>query len=270
MNNLFSIRDKVIVITGGTGVLGRTIASYLAKEGSKVVILGRKEDIGNTIVSEINDSGGDSVFYKTDVLNREELEECCDKILKRYGRIDALLNAAGGNMPGATISPEQNFFDLQMNHFQKVVNLNLTGTVLPTQVFLEPMVDRKEGSIINFTSMAAFRPMTRVAGYAAAKAGISNFTQYMAHEVASKFGEGIRVNAIAPGFFITEQNRSLLTNPDGSYTQRGLAVIRQTPFKRFGNPEELCGTVQYLISDASSFVTGTIAVVDGGFNTFAM
>lgn len=270
MNNLFSIKDKVIVITGGTGVLGRTIASYLSKEGSKVVILGRKEDVGSNLVTEINQNGGDSVFYKTDVLNREELEECRDKILKRYGRIDALLNAAGGNMPGATISPEQNFFDLQMNHFQKVVNLNLTGTVLPTQVFLEPMVDRKEGSIINFTSMAAFRPMTRVAGYAAAKAGISNFTQYMAHEVASKFGEGIRVNAIAPGFFITEQNRSLLTNPDGSYTQRGQAVIRQTPFKRFGNPEELCGTIQYLISDASSFVTGTIAVVDGVFNTFAM
>ena len=148
--------------------------------------------------------------------------------------------------------------------------MNLTATVLPTQVFLEPMVEQKKGSIVNFSSMAAFRPMTRVAGYAAAKAGISNFTQYMAHEVALKFGEGIRVNAIAPGFFITEQNRNLLTNPDGTFTERGNDVIRQTPFRRFGKPEELCGTTQYLISDASSFVTGTVAVVDGGFNTFAM
>ena len=154
--------------------------------------------------------------------------------------------------------------------FQKVLNLNLTGTVIPTQVFLRPMVEKGKGSIINFSSMAAFRPMTRVCGYAAAKAGISNFTAYMAHETAIKFGEGIRVNAIAPGFFITEQNRALLTNPDGSYTERGKDVIRQTPFGRMGKPEELCGTIQYLMSDAAAFVTGTVAVVDGGFNIFAM
>ena len=184
--------------------------------------------------------------------------------------MDALINAAGGNMPGATIAPSDTFFDLSIEDFDKVLQLNLTGTVLPTQIFLEPMVKQGKGSIINISSMAAFRPMTRVAGYAAAKAGISNFTQYLAHETALKFGEGIRVNAIAPGFFITEQNRSLLTNPDASFTERGNDVIRQTPFRRFGKPEELCGTVQYLISDASSFVTGTVAVVDGGFNTFAM
>lgn len=162
------------------------------------------------------------------------------------------------------------FFDLKVDEFQKVLNLNLTGTVLPTQVFLKPMVEQKKGAIVNFSSMAAFRPMTRVCGYAAAKAGISNFTAFMANEVATKFGEGIRVNAIAPGFFLTEQNRTLLTNEDGTYTQRGNDVIRQTPFKRFGKAEELCGTIQYLISDASSFVTGTVAVVDGGFNAFAM
>lgn len=173
-------------------------------------------------------------------------------------------------MPGATIAPSDTFFDLSVEDFDKVLQLNLTGTVLPTEIFLEPMVKQGKGSIINISSMAAFRPMTRVAGYAAAKAGISNFTQYLAHETALKFGEGIRVNAIAPGFFITEQNRSLLTNPDASFTERGNDVIRQTPFRRFGKPEELCGTVQYLISDASSFVTGTVAVVDGGFNTFAM
>lgn len=150
------------------------------------------------------------------------------------------------------------------------LELNLVGTVLPTQIFLKPMVEQKKGAIVNFSSMAAFRPLTRVCGYASAKAGISNFTAYMATEIAKKFGEGIRINAIAPGFFLTEQNRSLLTNPDGTYTQRGQDVIRQTPFGRMGRPEELCGTIQYLISEASSFVTGTVAIVDGGFNTFAM
>lgn len=270
MNNLFNIKDNVTVITGGTGVLGRAIAKYLALEGAKVIILGRKEEIGNAIVEEITKEGGCCEFMKTDVMDKAVVQQNCDDIIAKYGRIDTLLNAAGGNMPGATITPDQTFFDLQSEQFEKVLNLNLTGTVIPTQIFLKPMVEQGKGSIINFSSMAAFRPMTRVCGYAAAKAGISNFTAYMATECAKKFGEGIRVNAIAPGFFITEQNRSLLTNPDGTYTQRGQDVIRQTPFGRMGNPEELCGTVHYLMSDASKFVTGTVAVVDGGFNTFAM
>ena len=270
MNNLFNIKDNVTVITGGTGVLGRAIAKYLALEGAKVIILGRKEEIGNAIVEEITKEGGCCEFMKTDVMDKAVVQQNCDDIIAKYGRIDTLLNAAGGNMPGATITPDQTFFDLQSEQFEKVLNLNLTGTVIPTQIFLKPMVAQGKGSIINFSSMAAFRPMTRVCGYAAAKAGISNFTAYMATECAKKFGEGIRVNAIAPGFFITEQNRSLLTNPDGTYTQRGQDVIRQTPFGRMGDPEELCGTVHYLMSDASKFVTGTVAVVDGGFNTFAM
>lgn len=270
MNNLFNITGNVTVITGGTGVLGRTIARYLALQGAKVIILGRKEEVGNQIAAEISAEGGICEFMKTDVMNQAVVKQNCDEIISRYGRIDTLLNAAGGNMPGATIPPDKTFFDLQVDQFQTVLNLNLTGTVIPTQVFLEPMVKQGKGSIINFSSMAAFRPMTRVAGYAAAKAGISNFTAFMATECAKKFGEGIRVNAIAPGFFITEQNRSLLTNPDGTYTQRGQDVIRQTPFGRMGDPEELCGTIHYLMSDASKFVTGTVAVVDGGFNAFAM
>ena len=270
MKNLFNIKDKVVVITGGTGVLGKAIALHLAEEGAKVVILGRKAEVGNAIVNEIKTNGGEALFLTTDVMNREILEQNLADILKAYGRIDALLNAAGGNMPGATIAPTGTFFDLKIEEFQRVLELNLTGTVLPTQVFLKPMVEQKAGAIVNFSSMAAFRPMTRVAGYAAAKAGISNFTAFMATEVAKKFGEGIRVNAIAPGFFLTEQNRALLTNPDGSYTERGQDVNRQTPFGRMGCAEELCGTIQYLISDASSFVTGTVAVVDGGFNAFAM
>lgn len=270
MANLFSVKDKVVVITGGTGVLGKAIAAHLAEEGAKVVILGRKAEVGNEIVNEIKAKGGEAMFLVTNVLDAAVLEQNLADILKAYGRVDALLNAAGGNMPGATIAPTGNFFDLKIDEFQKVLDLNLTGTVLPTQVFLQPMVAQKTGAIVNFSSMAAFRPMTRVAGYAAAKAGISNFTSFMATEVAKKFGEGIRVNAIAPGFFLTEQNRTLLTNPDGTYTERGQDVIRQTPFGRMGRAEELCGTIQYLISDAASFVTGTVAVVDGGFNAFAM
>ena len=270
MNNLFDIKGNVTVITGGTGVLGRAIAKYLALNGAKVIILGRKEDVGNQLAAEICAEGGECEFMKTDVMNTEVVKKNCEDILAKYGRIDTLLNAAGGNMPGATIPPDKNFFDLQVDQFQTVLNLNLTGTVIPTQVFLEPMVRQGKGSIINFSSMAAFRPLTRVAGYAAAKAGISNFTAFMATECAKKFGEGIRVNAIAPGFFLTEQNRSLLTNPDGTYTQRGQDVIRQTPFGRMGRAEELCGTIQYLISEAASFVTGTVAIVDGGFNAYAM
>ena len=270
MNNLFDIKGYVVAITGGTGVLGRTIAKYLALNGAKVIILGRKEDVGAEIVADIKKAGGECDFLKTDVMNQEVVQQNCDYIVEKYGRIDTLLNAAGGNMKGATITPEQTFFDLEAKQFQTVLDLNLTGTVIPTQVFLRPMVNQGKGSIINFSSMAAFRPMTRVCGYAAAKAGISNFTAFMATECAKKFGEGIRVNAIAPGFFITEQNRSLLTNPDGTFTQRGQDVIRQTPFGRMGEPEELCGTIHYLMSDAAKFVTGTVAVVDGGFNCFAM
>ena len=270
MNELFNIKDQVVVITGGTGVLGRCIAKYLAKEGAKVVVMGRKAEIGNEIVADIKAQGGEAMFQVTDVMDAAKVEENLQDILKAYGRVDALLNAAGGNMPGATIAPTGNFFDLDPEQFKRVLDLNLTGTVIPTQIFLKPMVEQGKGSIINFSSMAAFRPMTRVCGYAAAKAGISNFTAFMANEVASKFTEKIRVNAIAPGFFLTEQNLLLLTDGKGNLTERGKDVIRQTPFKRFGEPEELCGTIHYLISDAAKFVTGTVAVVDGGFNTFAM
>ena len=250
--------------------MNRGIAKYLSLNGAKVIILRRKEYVGAEIVADIQKAGGECEFLKTDVMNQDVVQQNCDYIIGKYGRIDTLLNAAGGNMKGATITPEQTFFDLEAKQFQTVLDLNLTGTVIPTQVFLRPMVKQGKGSIINFSSMAAFRPMTRVCGYAAAKAGISNFTAFMATECAKKFGEGIRVNAIAPGFFITEQNRALLTNPDGTFTQRGQDVIRQTPFGRMGEPEELCGTIHYLMSDAAKFVTGTVAVVDGGFNCFAM
>lgn len=270
MNNLFSIQDQVIVITGGTGILGRCVAAYLANEGAKIVILGRNKNVGQTIVNQIKENEGSAIFLETDVMNSQLVEQNVNDVLSEYGRVDGLLNAAGGNMSGATISPDGTFFDLKAEDFRRVVDLNLTGTVIPTQAFLKPMVKQGKGSIINFSSMSAFRPLTRVCGYSAAKAGISNFTKFLSNEVASKFTEKIRVNAIAPGFFLTEQNRTLLTNADGSLTKRGEDVIRQTPFKRFGHPEELCGTIHYLLSDASSFVTGTVAVVDGGFESFAM
>ena len=270
MNELFSVKDKVVVITGGTGVLGACIGEYLALEGAKVVLLGRRKEEGDRIVNDVAAKGGEAIFLTTDVMSADAVQRNCDEIMSRYGRVDALLNAAGGNMPGATIQPDGSIFDLKVEDFQKVLDLNLTGTVIPTQIFLKPMVEAGKGAIVNFSSMAAFRPLTRVLGYAAAKAGISNFTAFMANEVATKFSPSIRVNAIAPGFFLTNQNRARLTNPDGSLTSRGADVIRQTPFKRFGRPEELCGTIQYLISDASAFVTGTVAIVDGGFNAFAM
>ena len=270
MNNLFDIKDKVVVITGGTGTLGRTISSYLAEQGAKIVIMGRKAEVGNAIVQGIKEKGGDAMYLTTDVVKQEILEQNLVDIMEAYGRVDALLNAAGGNLSGATIPPNSTFFDLHIADFQKVLELNLTGTVLPTQVFLKQMAVQGKGAIVNFSSMSAFRPLTRVAGYGVAKAGVSNFTAFMATEVAKKFSTGIRVNAIAPGFFLTEQNRTLLTNPDGSWTQRGKDIIHQTPMGRMGKPEELCGTIHYLISDASQFVTGTVAIVDGGFNVFTI
>ena len=268
--SLFDIKDQVVVITGGTGVLGRAIGSHLAREGAKVVLLGRRKDVGEELAEDIRKQGGHATFMVCDVTDIEAVNQVRDEVVRLYGRVDALLNAAGGNMPGATIPPGKTLFDVQVEEFQRVLNVNLTGTLIPTQAFLKPMTEAGHGSIVNFSSMAAFRPLSRVMGYAAAKAGISNLTAFLANEVASKFSPCIRGNAIAPGFFLTDQNRSLLTTPDGELTERGNDIIRQTPFKRFGKPEELCGTIQYLISEASAFVTGTVAVVDGGFNVFAI
>ena len=267
---LFDIQNKVVVMTGATGVLGSTISTYLAEQGAKVVLLGRNTEKGQGLVARIKENGGEAMFLATDVMNKELLEQNLADVLAAYGTVDVLINAAGGNMPGATIPPDKTFFDLREEDMRQVINLNLVGTMLPTQVFLRPMAEKGSGAVLNFTSMSAFRPLTRVAGYGVAKAGVSNFTAYMATEVAHKFSPEIRVNAIAPGFFLTEQNRTLLTNADGSLTARGQDIIRQTPMHRMGEPNDLCGTVHYLISDASRFVTGTVAVVDGGFNVFSI
>ncbi len=268
--DLFDIKDKIIVITGGYGVLGTCISKYLAQQGSTVIVLGRNKEKGSTLIDEITRSGGKADFIISDVTDKTILTQNREEILHKYGRIDILINAAGGNMPGATIGENNNIFDLDTDAFQDVVNLNLMGTLLPTTIFMEAMVKSGAGNIINFSSMSALRPLTRVAGYGSAKAAVTNFTQYMAGELATKFGEKFRVNAIAPGFFLTEQNRTLLTNPDNTLTARGKTIVAHTPFRRFGNPDELLGSVHYLISDASQFVTGSVLVVDGGFNAFSI
>ncbi len=268
--NLFSIEGKVVVITGGCGVLGSDMAQYLAGEKARVVILDRTVDKGNELVAKIKADGGEALFLATDVLDQAVLEQNRQDIVSAYGKIDVLVNAAGGNMAGATIAPDKTIFDLELDAFKKVVDLNLFGTVLPTMVFAKAMVDNGAGNIINIASESALRPLTRVAGYGAAKSAVANFTKYMAGELALKFGERFRVNALAPGFFITEQNRALLTNPDGSYTDRAKTILAHTPYGRFGEADELLGSLHYLISDASKFVSGTILVIDGGFDAFSI
>ena len=270
MYDLFNIQGKVIVMTGGTGVLGTSMVEYLAAHGAKMAVLARNRKKGDELVAKIKSNGGDAIFVQTDVTDEVVLKQNADQIISTYGRIDVLINGAGGNMPGAIIGPDNTIFDLKIDDFRKVVDLNLMGTVIPTLIFAENMVKNGRGNIINISSESALRPLTRVAGYGAAKAAVSNFTKYMAGELAIKFGENFRVNAIAPGFFITEQNRTLLTNPDGSYSDRGKNIIAHTPFRRFGVPEDLLGTLHYLVSDASKFVTGTVAVVDGGFDAFSI
>lgn len=270
MNKLFDISGKVIVITGGYGALGTAMAEYLAKEGGSIVILGRSKEKGEPLANKIKTAGGKALFLSSDVSDKKILEQNRTDILKTYGKIDVLINAAGGNMPGATIAPDKTIFDLDMDAFKQVVDLNLFGTILPTLVFAKAMVENGEGNIINISSESAFRPLTRVAGYGAAKAAVANFTKYMAGELALKFGEKFRVNALTPGFFIGDQNRALLINPDGSYTDRAKTILAHTPYGRFGEVEELLGSLHYLISDASKFVSGTILVVDGGFDAFSI
>ncbi len=265
---MFNIQGKTAIVTGGTGVLGSVMAQGLAEAGVNVVIIGRRKEAGEALVDSFKKKNLKAKFVQADVLKADDLLRAKDEIEKYFGDADILVNAAGGNMPGAIITPQQTFFDLNMEEFGKVVDLNLTGTVLPTKIFCEGMARRKKGVIINIASMSSFRAITRVVGYSAAKSAVMNFTEWLAIEMSKKFGEGIRVNGIAPGFFITEQNRNLLTNPDGTYTERGQNAINSTPFNRFGQPDELVGTLIWLCSDASKFVTGVTVPVDGGFNVF--
>ncbi len=267
--NIFSLANKVIVVTGGTGILGASFVKALALAGAKVAILGRNADVANQRAKEINDNGGDALAVVADVLNEESLVGAKEQILAKYKKIDGLVNGAGGNMPGAVVDPSASVFDLDMDSLNKVMNLNLFGTILPTQVFGQEIAKNGCGSIVNISSMASQRAITKVLGYSLAKSAIDGYTKWFSTELANRYGDKIRMNAIAPGFFLTEQNRDLLTNPDGTFKERGNLVIKQTPFKRFGTADELEGALVWLLSDASKFVTGSIINVDGGFSTFS-
>ncbi len=265
---MFELKDKVIVITGATGALGGALALSLAKAGAHLILLARNQELLDGLVNTLSAFTSAQGFV-VDVMNRAELNKVKETVLSQYDTIDVLINAVGGNLPGAVIPDDKSVFDLSERDFDQVVDLNLKGTLLPSLVFGEPMSKSGKGSIINYSSMAVDRVITRVLGYSAAKAAMENFTKWMAVEMALKFGDGIRVNAIAPGFFIGKQNRALLLNEDGSLTERGEKIIRNTPMKRFGEAEELNGPIHFLCSDSASFVTGIVLPVDGGFSAFS-
>jgi NAD(P)-dependent dehydrogenase (short-subunit alcohol dehydrogenase family) len=272
MNSLFNIVDRVIIVTGATGALAGSAADYLAAAGARVVYLGRSQDKLDAALARCREKtpGAQVLGLVADVLDRPKLERVRDVVLQKWDRIDGLLNGAGGNMPGATIPPDKSFSDLDFDAFRQVVDLNLHGTVLPSLVFTPAMLGaNRGGAIVNFSSVSAPQAVTRVVGYSAAKSGVENFTRWLAVDMARRTQGKVRVNAVLPGFFLGEQNRRLLTNEDGSLTDRGQTILRNTPFGRFGEADELHGAIHYLLCDASKFVTGTILAVDGGFCAFS-
>lgn len=264
----FSLKDKVIIVTGGTGILGNSFVNAIVEAGGTVGILGRKESVAAERADAIKAQGGKAIALVADVLNEEQLQAAKEKILQAYGRIDGLVNAAGGNMPEGVLQPEEDVFSMNIEGMKKVMDINLWGTIIPTQVFGEAIARSGRGSIVNISSMNSKRAITKVLGYNMGKAAVDCYTQWFAVELARRYGDTIRMNALAPGFFLTEQNRYLLTKKEGGYTERGELVIRQTPFKRFGDPDELQGALVWLLSDASQFVTGAMICVDGGFSIF--
>lgn len=267
--DLFSLDGKVIVVTGGTGILGESFVNILAHHGATVIILGRNKKVADERVDHITATGGKAFASICDVLDAESLKKAKQEIVEKVGAIHGLVNAAGGNMPGGVLDPKESVFSLNIEGLKQVLDLNLIGTILPTQIFGEEIAKHGSGSIVNISSMASQQAITKVLGYSLAKAGIEIYTKWFSVELANRYGDKIRMNAIAPGFFLTEQNRELLTNPDGSYKERGKLVVQNTPFKRFGSPDELSGALVYLLSDASKFVSGTVLTVDGGFSIFS-
>lgn len=267
--NDFSLEDKVIVVTGGTGILGEAFINGIAKAGGAVGVLGRNEKVAAERVASIKRNGGKAIALIADVTKEDQLNDAKKKAIDEFGKIDGLVNAAGGNMPGAIVQPDQDVFDLNFKALNEVMNLNLFGTLLPTQIFGEALKNNGKGSIVNISSMAPQTVITKVLGYSMAKSAIDIYTRWFAVELGKRYGDKIRMNAIAPGFFLTEQNRTLLSNEDGSLTERGTLVTKKTPFNRFGNPDELVGALVWLLSDASKFVTGTVVNVDGGFSIFS-
>jgi NAD(P)-dependent dehydrogenase (short-subunit alcohol dehydrogenase family) len=264
----FSLKGKAIVVTGGTGILGNSFVEAIAEAEGMVGILGRNEKIAGERVAAIHAKGGKAIALIADVLDEGQLQAAKEKMLAQFGKIDGLVNAAGGNMPEGVLQPDEDIFKMNMEGMKKVMDLNIWGTLLPTQVFGKEMAATGNGSIVNISSMNSKRAITKVLGYNMGKAAIDCYNQWFAVELANRYGDKIRMNALAPGFFLTEQNRYLLTKPEGGYTERGSLVIKQTPFKRFGHPDELKGALVWLLSDASRFVTGAMICVDGGFSIF--
>lgn len=269
LEQLFSLEGKVAVLTGGGGVLAAEIGRGMAQVGATIILLDIREENAMKTAEGIKAAGGKAVGMASNVLDKKNMEEVCQKIVAEYGKIDILLNAAGGNQAGATIGPDQTIFDLELDALDKVTALNFNGSVIPSLVFGEQMAKQGEGNIINISSMTAYQAISRVVGYSASKAAITNFTTWLAAEMAKKFGDKLRVNAIAPGFFIGDQNRALLINEDGSLTPRSEDILHNTPMNRFGEAKELIGAVIYLVSPSASFVTGTVLPIDGGFSIFS-
>ncbi|HEY8781337.1 MAG TPA: SDR family oxidoreductase [Mucilaginibacter sp.] len=268
MTDQFSLTDKVIIVTGGTGILGNSFVNGIVEAGGTVGILGRNKAVAEERAEIINSNGGKAIALVADVMNSGELIVAKKKILNAFGRIDGLVNGAGGNMPSGVLQSEDDIFSMNLDGMKQVMELNLWGTLYPTQIFGEAISKTGKGSIVNISSMNSKRAITKVLGYNMGKAAVDCYTQWFAVELANRFGDAIRMNALAPGFFLTEQNRNLLTLPEGGYTDRGSKVIRNTPFKRFGHPDELIGALVWLLSDASAFVTGSMICVDGGFSIF--
>ncbi|MBN1372394.1 MAG: SDR family oxidoreductase [Anaerolineaceae bacterium] len=267
---MFSLEGKVAVVTGGAGVLCGAMSVALAQAGAKVAVLDLRPEKAQEIVDQIRAVGGEAIALACNVLEKSSIEAVCQEVLANYGKVDILINGAGGNHPKATTNAEQNFFDLPADAVRSVFDLNFQGTLLPSQVFGVQMAKQGEGVILNVSSMNAFRPLTRIPAYSAAKAAVSNFTQWLAAYLAMEYSPKIRVNAIAPGFFLTDQNRFLVTEEaTGNLTPRGKTIVGHTPAGRLGAPEDLLGTVLWLVSPASAFVTGVVVPVDGGFNGFS-
>ncbi len=268
-NELFSLEGKVIIVTGATGILGHSFIKAITAAGGIVGVLGRNEKVANERVAAITAAGGKAIALIADVQNENALKDCCQKVLDAFGKIDGLVNAAGGNVPEAVLQPDDDIFSMNVNGMKQAMDVNLWGTVLPTLIFGKAIAENGSGSIVNISSVSVPRTLTKVLGYSMGKSAVESFNKWMAVEMANRYGDKIRMNALVLGFFLTEQNRTLLTNEDGSYSSRGNAVIQQTPFKRFGNPDELAGALIWMLSDASKFVTGTTITVDGGFTSYS-
>lgn len=267
--NIFSLKDKVIVVTGGTGILGNSFVNGIVEAGGKVAILGRKKEVAEERAAAINANGGHAIGVVADVMDEQQLQTAKEQVLKEFGKVDGLVNGAGGNMPEGVLLPGQDIFKMNLEGMKKTMEINLWGTIIPTQVFGEALASTAgQGSIVNISSMNSKRAITRVLGYNMGKAAVDLYNGWFAVELARRYGDKIRMNALAPGFFLTEQNKNLLTKPEGGYTERGELVIRQTPFNRFGQADELKGALVWLLSDASKFVTGSMVNVDGGFSIF--